>query len=75
MTQYHRLVVRLGRNKAIMAVAHSILIIIYHMLQRGTSYIDLGYFYFDQLYRQSVERRLTRNLERLGYRVILQPSA
>ena len=73
--QYHRLVVRLGRKKAVMAVAHSILIIIYHMLQRGTSYQDLGHLYFDQINRQSVERRLTRNLERLGYKVMLQPAA
>ena len=73
--QYHRLVVRLGRKKAIMAVAHSILIIIYHMLQRGSSYQDLGHLYFDQINRHSVERRLTRNLERLGYKVMLQPAA
>ena len=73
--QYRRLVVRLGRKKAVMAVAHSILVIIYHMLQRGTSYQDLGYLYFDQLNRQSAERRLTRNLERLGYKVMLQPAA
>ena len=58
-----------------MAVAHSILIIIYHMLQRGSSYQDLGHLYFDQINRQSVERRLTRNLERLGYKVMLQPAA
>ena len=73
--QHHRLVVRLGRKKAIMAVAHSILIIIYHMLQRGSSYQDLGHLYFDQLNRHSVERRLTRNLERPDYKVMLQPSA
>lgn len=73
--QYPRLVVRLGHKKAVMAVAHSILIIVYHMLQRGTSYQDLGHLYFDQLNRQSVERRLTRNLERLGYKVVLQPAA
>ena len=73
--QYHRLVVRLGHKKAVMAVAHSILVIVYHMLQRGSSYQDLGYLYFDQLNRQSAERRLTRNLERLGYKVMLQPAA
>ena len=73
--QYHRLVFRLGRKKAIMAVAHSILIIIYHMLQRGSSYQELGHLHFDQLNRHSVERRLTRNLERLGYKVMLQPAA
>ena len=73
--QYHRLVVGLGHKKAVMAVAHSILVIIYHMLQRGSSYQDLGYLYFDQQNRQSAERRLTRNLERLGYKVMLQPAA
>ena len=55
-----------------MAVAHSILIIIYHMLQRGTPYQDLGYLYFEEHNRHAVERRLTRRLERLGYRVTLE---
>ena len=73
--QYHRLVVRLGRKKDVMAVAHSILIIIHHMLQRGTPYQDLGHPHFDRLNRHSVERRLTRNPEGLGYKVVLQPAA
>ena len=58
-----------------MVVVHSILIIIYHMLIRGTSYQDLGHLYFDRLNRHSVASRLTLNLERLGYKVMLQPAA
>lgn len=73
--QYRRLVVRLGRKKAIMAVAHSILIIIYHMLKRGTPYQDLGYRFFEEQNSNAAERRLTRSLERLGYKVTLQPAA
>ena len=73
--QYRRLVVRLGRKKAIMAVAHSLITIIYHMLDRGTPYQDLGSLYFEERNRGAVERRLTRRLERLGYKVTLEPAA
>lgn len=73
--QYRRLVVRRGRQKAIMAVGHSILVVVYHLLQRGTSYQDLGGLYFDFKDRESVERRLTRRLEGLGYRVTLERTA
>lgn len=73
--QYRRLVVRRGRQKAVLAVGHSILVIVYHLLQRGTTYADLGGLYFDRKDRQAIERRLTHRLERLGYRVTLEPAA
>jgi transposase len=73
--QYHRLVARRGRKKALVAVAHSMLVIVYHLLTRGESYNDLGHMYFDQREQHAVERRLTRRLERLGYKVVLEPVA
>ncbi len=73
--QFHRLAARRGRKKAAVAVAHSILVIAYHLLSRGTTYQDLGVNYFDERDRQAVERRAVRRLEALGYKVTLEPAA
>jgi transposase len=70
--QYHRLAARRGAKRAILAVAHSILVIIYHLLRDGTTYQDLGGDYFDQRNAQAVVRRSVRRLEGLGYRVTLE---
>lgn len=71
-SQYHRLAARRGKNRATMAVAHTILTTIYYMLRRGTRYQDLGPNYFDERDRQSAVRRTLHRLERLGYRVTLE---
>ncbi len=71
--QYHRLVPRLGKKKAAVAVGHSILRIAYYLLQRDTTYADLGPNYFDARYRGRAERRLVRGLEKLGFEVTLTP--
>ncbi len=71
--QYRRLVVRRGKKRAAVAVGHSILVIVYHLLTRQEPYRDLGPLYFDERDRQQVERRLVRRLEALGYHVALQP--
>jgi hypothetical protein len=70
--QYRRLAARRGKAKA--AVAHSILIIAYHLLTEGTVYRDLGGTSFDERDRQAVERRLVHRLESLGYTVSLAPT-
>jgi transposase len=74
-SQYHRLAGRRGKKKAIVAVAHSIIVIIYHVLNRLEPYKDLGANYFDERDQQAVQRRLVRRLERLGYQVTLQKTA
>ena len=71
--QYHRLVPRLGKKKAAVAVGHSILRIVYYLLQRETTYQELGGAYFDERHRDRVERRLVRGLEKLGFEVTLTP--
>ena len=71
--QYHRLAARRGKKKAAVAVGHTILVIVYHLLKRGDTYRDLGPMYFDKHDRQAVERRLTHRLQRLGYKVTLDP--
>src|SRR5205085_4248467 len=73
--QYRRLASRKGSKKAAVAVGHSILVIIYHLLRDHESYQDLGGNYFDERDRQVVQSQLIRRLERLGYQVELQPMA
>ncbi len=74
--QYHRIAARRGRKRAIMAVAHSILVIGYHLIQRDEPYRELGADYFDQRCPVKTAHRLVQRLERLGYQVALQsPSA
>jgi transposase len=73
--QYRRLAARRGRAKAAVAVAHSILVIAYHVLTEGTVYCDLGSNYFDERNRQGVAQRLVHRLQGLGYGVTLVPQA
>jgi transposase len=67
--QYHRLAARRGRKRAILAVAHSILVIGYHILKDGTTYQELGADFFDRRARDGTARHLTRRLQRLGFSV------
>ncbi|QBD77304.1 IS110 family transposase [Ktedonosporobacter rubrisoli] len=69
---YRRLARRIGKRKAIIAVAHSILVIIYHILKEEKTYQELGSTYFEEREHDAVKRRALRNLERLGYEVALQ---
>lgn len=70
---YHRLVVRRGKKKAIVAVAHRLLVIIYHMIKDQASYRELGADYFNKLNTAYVQRHHVKRLESLGFKVILQP--
>ena len=72
--QYRRLTARRGKKKAAVALGHSILIIVYHLLSRGEVYHDLGVQYFDEGRRERLEHGLVRRLQDLGYKVNLQPS-
>jgi transposase len=67
--QYHRLAVRRGRKKAIVALMHSILVMSYHMIQRNQPYQELGGNYFDQRRPEITAERLVKRLEKLGYQV------
>src|SRR5262249_34823674 len=73
--QYKRIAARRGKNRALIAVGHTILTIVYMMLMRRQPYRDLGAAYFDQGEQHRVERRLVQRLERLGYKVALHPKA
>jgi transposase len=69
--QYRRIAARRGSKKALMAVAHSILVIAWHLLTEEREYEDLGRNYFDERAQQAVVRNAVRRLERLGYQVTL----
>lgn len=73
--QFRRLAARRGKKRAAIAVAHSILVITYHMLRNGTEYRDLGGDYFDKRNKAQLQRNLVRRLESLGQRVTLEPIA
>jgi transposase len=74
-TQYRRLAARRGAKRAVVAVAHTILVLVYVLLTREQeSYHDLGSHYFDERDRHVVQRRLVRRLEALGYTVSLEPT-
>jgi transposase len=72
--QYRRLAKRRGRKKALVAVGHTLLVIIYHVLKRGTSYTELGADYLDRLEPERLTRQLVNRLEKLGHKVTLEPA-
>ena len=71
-TQFRRLATRRGRKRAIVAVGHTILVIAYHLLKRGTTYQDLGPEHFDPRDTEHSKRRAVRRLQALGYDVDLR---
>lgn len=73
--QYQRLVKRMPKKKALVAVGHSILVIAYHLLERRVSYQELGGDYYDQLNVQTQRARLIRRLEALGLKVTVEAAA
>jgi transposase len=64
-----------GHKKAIVAVAHAILVTAYHLLARQSTYQDPGADYYDRRHADRVRRRAIQTLERQGYRVTLEPAA
>jgi len=65
---------RRGVHKAVVAVAHRVLVVIYHMLRDQRPYTDLGAGYFERLDAARLERHHVRRLEQLGDTVTLTPA-
>jgi transposase len=78
-SQYRRFKRRFGtrsEGKAIFAVAHTLVVIIWHVLNDDRTYEELGSDYFDRRNEAAARQRyLVRELEKLGHRVSLQPAA
>jgi hypothetical protein len=72
--QYHHIAVRRGKKRAAVALGHTLLIIIYHMIAEQKASEELGGDYLDQLDRLGKEKRLVRQLEKLGFEVSLPPT-
>ena len=81
--RYHRLVLRFGgyhnpaaKKKAVIAIAHTLLVIIWHVLTKSQPYADLGPdFYTRRADPEKETRRLIARLEALGHQVTLTPAA
>ena len=71
--QYRRIAPRRGKKKAIIAVAHSLAIAIYHILKSKNTYRELGADFFDKIHPLKVLFRLTKRIESLGYSVQVAP--
>ena len=74
--RYRRIARRRGKNKAIVAVGRSLLVIIWHLLLIDARFHDLGGDHYDRHVNTHAKRRNhIRQLESLGYRVTLEPAA
>ena len=71
--QFKRLAARRGVKRAVMAVAHSLLIIAYTMLKTGKGYHELGGTYLEQINKDQLQRYFVKRLQRLGLKVTVEP--
>ncbi len=72
---YRRIAARRGRKRASIAVGRSILEIAYFVLRDGVEYQELGVNYYDERKKDAVVRHAVKRLERLGYKVAIEPAA
>lgn len=71
---YRRLATHRGKKRALVAVANSLIQVVWHLLTHRKSYQDLGGDYFDRLNKQRLTHYLVRRLERLGHAVAIRPA-
>jgi transposase len=71
--QYRRLAARRGKKRALVAVGHTLLVIIYHLLKNRTTYQELGGDFLERLEPDRLTRQLVQRLEKLGHDVTLRP--
>ena len=72
-SRYQRIAARRGGKRALIAVAHTMLIAIYHILKDKVPYYDLGTDYYSTINRDKIIKRNLRSLEKLGIEVNIQP--
>jgi transposase len=70
--QYKRLVKRMGKKKALVAVGHSILVMAYHVIKNKEGYKELGGDYFDKKNKEQQKSRLIKQLESMGLKVTVE---
>lgn len=69
--RFGRLAARIGRNKAVVATARHVLVVVYHLLGGDHPYRDLGASYYRKQNKERVLRQAVRNLQQLGFTVEL----
>jgi hypothetical protein len=69
-----RLAGRRGKKRALVALAHTILVVVYHVIKEKVDYVELGANYLDELEPERLTRYLVKRLERRGHRVTLEPN-
>ena len=72
-SHFRRLSARRGAKRAAVAVSHTLLVMVYHVLSQGTEYKELGADYLDRLAPERLTRQLVKRQERLGHKVTLEP--
>ena len=70
---YQRMKIRKGEPKAVLALAHHMIVIAFNILKRGEEYVELGADHFDRRNKPKTVSRLVQRLTRLGYHVTLNP--
>lgn len=70
--QYKRMVKRKGKKKALVAVGHTILVIVWHLLKNKASYQEMGGDYFDRRHKDQQKKKLIKQLESLGLKVTVE---
>jgi transposase len=73
--QFRRIAARRGMKPAVMAVAHSMLVIAYTMLKTDRAYNELGGTYLEQINKDQLQRYYVKRLQRLGLTVTVHPAA
>ena len=73
-SRYQRIAARRRGKRALIAVAHTMLIAIYHMLKEKVPYRDLGADYYSVINQEKLIQRNLRSLEKLGVNVMIQPN-
>jgi transposase len=73
--RYRRVMRHRGHKKAVVAVAHAMLVAAYHLLARHTTYHEPGADYYERRHAERGRHRAVQLLEHQGYRVILEPAA
>ncbi len=71
--QFRRLAARRGKKRALVALGHTLLVIVYHLLKHGVTYCELGGGFLERLEPERLTRQLVQRLEKLGHKVTLEP--
>ncbi|WP_018211536.1 IS110 family transposase [Desulfitobacterium hafniense] len=70
--QYHRIAARRGKNRAAIAVGHTILSLVHILLTRKQAYVDLGFDYLEQRKKEIIVKQSIKKLESLGLTVTIR---